>query len=549
MDRSLRLIQRHRQDGSLLNAEGKLSAALVHDLGRAGFWGLRIGEPYGGHAATFRSFAPYLTRLAAWEPSVAGLAYVHSCLGAVNAIGRFGSPEQRRRFLPRLARGETLAAFALTEPGAGSDLTALRTQARRHGDHYLVTGRKLFITNAIPGNTVALVCRIEDTPQVLICELPQQEGERFRLERYGLWAPSRNDNHGLVFDGHPVPAENLLVPEQGDGMTIAYDGINQGRVALCASAAGSMRRMLASMIPWIHYRVTYGQPIARRELVQRRLGRLAGLIVACDALVEWCGQLVEEGGRAELECIVAKVFGSEAQKEAATELLLKTHGGRAFLRGHLLGDHIHDFLAPCIYEGESELLGLAFFRSLVRHHAARFFQPMQQALQAAGLPAGRLGNPAHAWALRGTLGPYAKWWLARQVSVWRPPRLPELPLGLRPHARFAAEQLPRVSLQISRLVRRHQHDLAARQCRMSEMAARIRALVVMLCTSLYASRSEDHVVVAAADVICSDLRRGLGRGCPTDRELRAAARLGEMIAEGGYRSFVDEASGEILMRY
>ena len=193
------------------------------------------------------------------------------------------------------------------------------------------------------------------------------------------------DNQGIVFRDFAVPAENLLQPVRGNGLTIAYHGLNLGRIALCANAAGTMRLMLASMIPWSKYRVTYGEPIARRELVRRRLGRLAGLIVACDALVDWCSWLIDEGYRGEMECIVAKIFGSEAQKEAAVELCMKTHGGRSFLRGHLFGDHVHDFLAPCIYEGEGEMLGMAFFKSLVKHHGTRYFEPVGKALQAAGI--------------------------------------------------------------------------------------------------------------------------------------------------------------------
>ena len=143
-------------------------------------------------------------------------------------------------------------------------------------------------------------------------------------------------------------------PPLGDGLTIAYHGLNLGRLSLCAGAAGSMRVMLANMLPWAEFRRTYGQPIATRELVKRRIARLAGLIAGADALVAWGSWLIDEGYRGEMECIIAKIFGSEAMKEAAIELFMKTHGGRSFLKGHLFGDNVYDFLAPCIYEGEGE---------------------------------------------------------------------------------------------------------------------------------------------------------------------------------------------------
>src|SRR5439155_21390884 len=150
-------------------------------------------------------------------------------------------------------------------------------------------------------------------------------------------------NVGLRFTGFRVPKENLLVPKTGDGLTIAYHGLNLGRLALCASASGNMRIFLANLLPWAAFRKTYGQPIETRELVKRRVARLAALITGCDALVAWGAWLIDQGYRGELECIVAKIFGSEALKEAAIELFMKTHGGRSFLKGHIFGDNVYDF--------------------------------------------------------------------------------------------------------------------------------------------------------------------------------------------------------------
>src|SRR6185295_9590887 len=240
----------------------------------------------------------------------------------------------KQRFLPSLADGSRLSAFALTEPGAGSDLTALKTTARLECDQYVVNGEKLFITNIVPGRTIGLVCLIEGKPAVLIVELPSQENEHFQLRKYGLWALKQTYNRGIIFRNFRVPAANLLTPPRGDGLTIAYHGLNLGRVALCAAASGMMRVMMASIIPWANFRRTYGAPIATRELVRRRLAELAGLIVAADALVAWCAGLIDRGYRGEMECVVAKIFGSEAQKHAAIEYFMKTHGGRSFLHGH-----------------------------------------------------------------------------------------------------------------------------------------------------------------------------------------------------------------------
>ena len=549
MDASMELVRRHRLAGTLLDEQGKVAEDVLRELNDTGYWGLLVDREYGGRGAPFHSFAPFLTRMAMEDPTVAGLASVHGCIGAVDPVRTFGNAQQKAQFLPDLASGTRLSAFALTEPCAGSDLTALRTRAELHGDHYLVTGEKLFITNVVPGRTIGLVCLIDDTPSVLICDLPEAENDEFQLRKYGLWALKHTYNQGIVFKDFRVPAENLLQPTRGNGLTIAYHGLNLGRVALCANAAGTMRLMMASMIPWAKFRVTYGEKIGQRELVQRRLGQMAGMVVACDALVEWCSWLIDEGYRGEMECIVAKIFGSESQKEAAIEMLMKTHGGRAFLHGHPFGDNVHEYLAPCIYEGEGEMLGMAFFKSLVKHHGMTFFEPVGRALQTAGIRRMNPLNPTHLWALRKAMPPYAKWVVTEMFARRLRPSLPPMPAALREHAEWAAAKLQRSRLEISGTMRKHQLKLADRQCRMAELSGRLQSLIVILATSLFAARQQDEVVQLAADVMCQDLRRKLTGARPTDREFRKVTRLGESIVDGGFTSLKGLKPDEILMPY
>ncbi|MFO0916175.1 MAG: acyl-CoA dehydrogenase family protein [Pirellulales bacterium] len=549
MDRSWQLVAERRRAGSLLDEHGKVRADVLSGLGDVGYWGLLVDREYGGSGTPFRHFASFLTWMATADPTVAGLASVHGCIGAVDPVRTFGSPEQKRRFLPELASGRRLSAFALTEPCAGSDLTALRTEARLEGDRYLVRGEKLFITNVVPGRTIGLVCLIEGKPAVLICDLPETETDSFQLKRYGLWALKHTHNQGIVFRDFAVPAENLLQPGRGDGLTIAYHGLNLGRVALCANAAGTMRLMLASILPWAQYRVTYGEKIASRELVRRRAGRLAGMIVACDALVQWCSRLLDDGYRGEMECIIAKIFGSESQKTAAVELFMKTHGGRSFLHGHMFGDNVHEYLAPCIYEGEGEMLGMAFFKSLVKHHGTMYFEPIGRALYQAGIKKPNLANPAHAWALRGPLWKYAKWYLGHQFAPRQVDPLPTMPARLRAHAQFAVAHLQRSGMEISGTMRKHQLKLADRQCRMAELSARLQSLVIMLCTSLYASRQEDELIRDAADVMCSELRRQFTGERASDGDFRRETQLGAAVVDGGFRSIAGLHPDEILMPY
>jgi hypothetical protein len=284
--------------------------------------------------------------------------------------------------------------------------------------------------------------------------------------------------------------------------------------------------------------------------VRRRIGRLAGLIAGCDALVAWCSGLLDQGYRGEMECIVAKIFGSEAQKEAAVELFMKTHGGRAFLHGHLFGDNIHEFLAPCIYEGEGEMLGMAFFKSLIKEHGKTYFEPVGRALQAAGIRNFQPYNPAHAWALRKALVPYARWWVGERAGGWTRPQIDhDMPSRLKAHAEFAAAALQGSRLEVSDVMRKHQLKLADRQCRMAELSQRIQDLVVMLTASVWAARQSSAVVHAAADVLCQDLKRKYTGKRPSDADLRTVTKLGQTIADGGYEAIAGIAPEAILMPY
>jgi alkylation response protein AidB-like acyl-CoA dehydrogenase len=549
MQASLEVTRNRRDAGTLFDDNGKLQPGLLQELADAGYWGMLIDPKYGGQGAPFARFTHFLTKMATYDAMVAGIASVHGCIGAVDPVRTFGSPEQKQKFLPRLASGQSLSGFALTEPGAGSDLTALRTEAVLDGDSYVVNGEKLFITNAICGRTVGLVCLIDKKPAVLIVDLPPAEGDNFRMVRYGLTALRHAHNNGLVFKDFRVPKENLLRPTQGDGLTIAYHGLNLGRLSLCAGAAGSMRVMLANMIPWAEFRRTYGQPIATRELVKRRLARLAALIAGADALTAWGSWLIDEGYRGEMECIIAKIFGSEAMKEAAVELFMKTHGGRSFLKGHIFSENVFDFLAPCIYEGEGEVLGLAFFKSLIKEHGKQFFEPIGKALQTHGIKNFSPLNPMHLWKLKNEMGSYLKWKFGRKVTFRDDGQVPNLDGRLAAHVSFAQSMFGKFPEEISGTMVKHQLKLADRQCRMAELSSRIQDVVTILVTALWAHGKKTESATASADMLCQDLRRKLTGERPSDRYFKDAGQLADLILQGGFEELAGVPRDEIMMKY
>jgi len=262
------------------------------------------------------------------------------------------------------------------------------------------------------------------------------------------------------------------------------------------------------------------------------------------------GGLIDEGYRGEMECVIGKIFGSEAQKEASIELLMKTHGGRSFLHGHMFGDNVHEYLAPCIYEGEGEMLSMAFFKSLVKQHGVQYFEPVGKALQAAGIKQPNMANPAHAWALRSVLVTYAKWLAGETLRPKPKPKIPAMPEMLKNHVEFATKFLQNSPYEISyKTMSKHQLGLADRQCRMSELSQRLQDAVTILVTALYAARQNDEVVRQAAYVLCQDLTRKINGKRPSDRYFKKVTKLGQVIVQGGFTSIAGVDAGEIMMQY
>lgn len=583
VQKSLAVVNKHLRQGTIYDANGKVTNEVLEDLAKVGYWGIFVNSEYGGKGASTRAFMRMITRMAAEaDPTVAGLSSVHGCIGAVDPVSFFGSEAQKKYFLPKLASGESLSAFALTEPGAGSDLTALKTTAVLDGDHYVVNGEKLFITNALPGRTIGLVVMIDNKPAVLVAELPKQESENFRLKRYGIHALRHGYNNGLLFTNFRVPKENLLDAPAGNGLIIAYHGLNYGRDAVCANATGIMRVLLRSITPksWGLERRTYGESIEKRELVKRRIARLAALIVGADALRDWCSTILDAGYRGELECIIAKIFGSEALKEAAIEIAMKTHGGRSFLEGHLVGDNLHDFLAPCIYEGEGEMLSMALFKSLAKDHGLSYMMPLGGSVKSLVdnpkvMTAGPVKMGTHiagtffkrlARCFTGDIKPFGEFvtgalnlgWNGLRYGLWQAgkrmrfsygQRVPGMNKRLQKHVNFALKFLGQSSLELSGNMMKHQLKLADRQCRIVLMSMRVQKAVTMLVTALHAHQMGDAVTILAADVLCQDIKRELTGAMPTDAYFRTCSKLANLIVEGQMQQIATVPETPIMQAY
>ncbi len=576
MDAAVTIVAAHREAGTLMGPDNKVSKEVIDDLKSTGYWGALVGTEYGGWNAKLIDAMPLITRMAAsGDATVAGMLSIHGCIGAVDPIMTYGSEALKKKYLPKLASGEILSGFALTEPGAGSDMTALKTKAVLVGDHFVVTGHKTFISNSYYERTIGLVCMIQGKdlptaaalrkkadenpalkdrvekelnrwrPMVLVCDLPKGDNNNFTLIKYGIHAVKHIYNHGLKFTDFHIPAENLLVPEHGDGLTIAYHGLNRGRIALGANAAGTMRLLLKSMLPWAAYRETYGEQIGKRQLVLDRIGELAGMIVGGDAITNWTSSLLDQGYRGELECIIAKIYGARMLLEATTHHAFKTHGGRSFLAGHLIGDNIHDFMAPSIYEGQDDMLDMAFLKGLIKKHGTKYMGPL------AKIKGFKPYNPVHLWK--------GKWSLLRIVfwNLWAENKRfadVEPVRGVNPelsnHVIFAKKTLRKQMLKIHYAMLKHQVKLGDYQPRMIELSKDVRKAVEILVTCLHASEAgKDEVTVRAADVLARRLTNEITGRRRSDADIRANVKLGELVCAGKFTQIADTYDSAILKPY
>jgi alkylation response protein AidB-like acyl-CoA dehydrogenase len=393
-EKAIGLVVDHIMNGTIKGEEGKLSETVLQALGPCGWWGQMVDDDHGGQELSKFDFARNMSAMSVVNPYVGGAASVHGSIGAVWPIRHFGNAMQKDLFLPDLASGMHLSAFAITEPSAGVNVTEIKTTATRHGDGYLINGEKLFITGVFPGRLVCVVAKLTEPivstvtiegnqyqnvekRAVFIVKLPDTEKTpNFEILKYGVWALGGMENplgglhnRGLVFKDFFVGKENRIDPTiggtaLGDGLTVAFSALNGGRVALCANAVGGQKATLANAIPWAQFRITFSDPIEKRSLIQSCVGNMAGNVVACEAMRDFVARLMDNGFNCEMEAINAKIFGSECQDEV-TDYFLEINGGRSFLKNNPYLQMLVEAKAAKTYEGPNDLLSLKHEKSML----------------------------------------------------------------------------------------------------------------------------------------------------------------------------------------
>jgi alkylation response protein AidB-like acyl-CoA dehydrogenase len=354
-----------------LEAADTYPAAIVEKLKTLGLFGATIAPEHGGIGLSAAIYAKIVERVSAVWMSVAGLFNSHLIMAA--AVQRFGTAEQKSRFLPRFASGELRGGIALTEPDCGTDLQAIRTHARREGDHYVVNGAKTWITNSVEGQILAVLVKTDpraQPPHHGMSLLLIEKGPGFkvvrRLEKLGYRGI---DTGEMVFEECRVPAENLIGTAEGRGLQQVLNGLALGRINVAARGAGLARACLEESLRYAQLRKTFGKPIAEHQAIQLKLADMATRVEAARLLIESAARAYDAGARCDLEAGMAKLYATEAALENSLEAM-RIHGAYGYSKEFNIERYYRDAPLLAIGEGTNELQRIIIARELVKRHPA-----------------------------------------------------------------------------------------------------------------------------------------------------------------------------------
>ncbi|HMT90709.1 MAG TPA: acyl-CoA dehydrogenase family protein [Dermatophilaceae bacterium] len=349
----------HRRDWD--RAE-QVDTSIIRGLGEMGFLGLTIPEEYGGIGGDYITYAMAMEELGRADSSVRGIVSVSNGLVGKPILG-FGTEEQKQRWLPRIASGESLGCFGLTEAETGSDAGGLSTRAVRDGSDYVIDGQKMFITNGTWADVCLVFARTGGPgPKGISAFLVRTDSPGFvRTEIKGKLGLRGQATAQLAFDAVRVPADALL-GQEGQGFTIAMAALDKGRVSVAAGCVGIIAGCLESAREYAVQRTQFGRPIASFQLVQEMIADIA---VDADAarLLTWrAADLVERHLPFTVEASKAKLFASEAAVRAAN-LAVQVFGGYGYIDDYPAQKYLRDARVMTLYEGTSQVQKLLIGRA------------------------------------------------------------------------------------------------------------------------------------------------------------------------------------------
>ncbi|MDX3236762.1 acyl-CoA dehydrogenase family protein [Streptomyces sp. ME03-5709C] len=337
---------------------------IVRKLGAVGFLGLTIPETYGGSGGDHLAYCLVTEELGRGDSSVRGIVSVSLGLVA-KSVAHWGTEEQKRAWLPRLASGDAVGCFGLTEPGTGSDAGNLTTRARRDGGDYVINGAKMFITNGTWADVVLLFARTGDAPGhkgVSAFLVPADSPGLTRREVHGKLGLRGQATAELVLEDVRVPASAMLGPA-GRGFSVAMSALAKGRMSVAAGCVGIAQAALDAAVGYAKEREQFGKPIAAHQLVQELLADIA-LDVDAARLLTWrVADLIDRGLPFAAESSKAKLFASEAAVRCAGNAL-QVFGGYGYIDEYPVGKLLRDARVMTLYEGTSQIQKLVIGREL-----------------------------------------------------------------------------------------------------------------------------------------------------------------------------------------
>ncbi|GAA3053681.1 acyl-CoA dehydrogenase family protein [Streptomyces roseofulvus] len=342
----------------------EVDRGIVKKLGAVGFLGLTIPEEYGGSGGDHLSYCLVTEELGRGDSSVRGIVSVSLGLVA-KTIASWGSEEQKRSWLPRLASGDALGCFGLTEPGTGSDAGNLSTRAVRDGGDYVIDGAKMFITNGTWADVVLLFARTGDAPGhkgVSAFLVPTDTPGLTRRTIHGKLGLRGQATAELALEGVRVPASALLGPE-GKGFSVAMSALAKGRMSVAAGCVGIAQAALDAAVRYAGEREQFGRPIASYQLVQELLSDIAVDVDAARLLTWRVADLVDRGEEFATAASQAKLFASEAAVRSANNAL-QVFGGYGYIDEYPVGKLLRDARVMTLYEGTSQIQKLIIGRAL-----------------------------------------------------------------------------------------------------------------------------------------------------------------------------------------
>ena len=346
-------------------------AEIVEKMKEMGLFGCTIATEYGGLGLSTRTYAKIVERISQVWMSISGI--INSHLIMAMAVQRAGTEEQKRHYLPLFATGELRGGVGLTEPDCGTDLQAIRTVARREGDEYVVNGNKMWITNSLYGNCIALLVKTDlkaEPRHKGMSLLIAEKGEGFivskKLEKLGY---KGIDTCALTFDNYRVPADRLIGGVEGKGLQQVLGGLELGRINVAARGLGVAQAALDEAVQYAQVRKTFGKPICEHQAIQLKLGEMATRTTAARLLVYAAADAFDRGERVDMEAGMAKYFATEAAQENSLDAM-RIFGAYGYSKEYNIERLYRDAPLLLIGEGTNEMQRIIIAKQLIERNPA-----------------------------------------------------------------------------------------------------------------------------------------------------------------------------------